>query len=105
MPRGDNRMPYPPRKGPISQRDLLKVLLPLVDVAMGKVSSKSRDDARGLLREVLTVANWQTPFILRNLSTRRCRFLTRMGYPIPSRYLLRLTTDADIKAWAARNDR
>lgn len=105
MPRGDNRRGSGnDRKGALSQRELIKVLKPLCDVAMSKSASKSRDDARRLIRETLLVANWRTPFVYHNLAERRCRFLTRLGYVIPSKWLLRLTTDADMKAWAAKND-
>ena len=105
MPRGDNRVPgFAPKKGPISQRELARILPPLIDVAAGKVSSRTRDEARAVLREILAVAHWETPFVYHNLKQRRCRFLTRMGYSIPSKWLLNLGTDASIRQWRGRQN-
>jgi hypothetical protein len=74
-------------KGPISQRRLAKMLPVLVDLATAKAASKTRDDARQVLRETLAVANWRTPYIMRALRVKRCRKLAAMGYVIDTKYL------------------
>lgn len=89
MPRGDNRTPgFTPTKGPISQRQLVRVLCPLIDVARGNVSSRTRDDARATVREILAVANWKTSYVMKNLNPRRCRYLVKMGYIVPAQWLV-----------------
>lgn len=109
MPRGDNRVPGRPgerfaerRKGPISQRDLVRILPALIDAARAKVSTRTRDDARDALREVLAVAHWQTPHVLKNLNSKRCRWLTTRGYVIPTRYLRDDDYLQRIALWRAR---
>lgn len=108
MPRGDNRVParpgetLAPQKGPISQRGLVKVLCPLIDVAAAKVSTRSRDEARDTLRIILSTCHWQTSFVMKNLSPRRCRFLTTRGYVVPSRWLRNMDTEASINNWRGR---
>ena len=70
-------------KGPMGQRELVQVLRVLIDTSRSKASSRTRDDARKTLRELLKEANWHTPYILRNLGARRCRYLAGLGYDIP----------------------
>jgi hypothetical protein len=80
------------RKGPISQDQLVKLLPPLIDAAMAKTGSRTRDDARKSLREVLSVAHWRTSYVLHNLKQRRCRYLSSLGYPIETKWM---TTKAE----------
>lgn len=79
----------PALKGPVSQRNLLKQLVPLIDAAMAPNSTAHRDIARGRLRVLLDTTNWRTIFIYRNLSSRRCRYLASIGYWVPSNYMQR----------------
>ena len=75
------------RKGPVSQRDLLRLMKVLIDASMGKVGSTSRDQARWTLRQLLAVSNWKTPRVLMGLGARRCRYLSILGYVIESKWL------------------
>lgn len=82
-----NRGTNTARKGPVSQDNLLAVLKPLIDAARSKSSSRTRDDSRAMVRRLMTEAEWNTPFILRNLGAKRCRYLSSLGYIIESQYL------------------
>jgi hypothetical protein len=94
------------RTGPVSQRDLVRLLKPVIDVAMRPVGTTARDQARAALRRTLVGDYWRTTFVLHNLASRRCRWLNRAGYgPIPQEFLLQLDTDERINAWRARNDK
>lgn len=79
------------RKGPISQRSLVKLLVPLIDAAMAPNSTAHRDIARSELRALLNNPEvaWRTIWVLRSLNPKRCRYLASLGYPIPSRHLWR----------------
>lgn len=86
------------RKGPISQRDLVKVLVPLIDAARSEQSTAHRDIARTKLRELLATANWRTIFVMRSLNPRRCRWLTSQGWWVPTQYMWREYKNVDEKA-------
>ena len=75
-------------KGPISQRKLVNILSILIDTSRGKAASKTRDDARQALRDLLVVANWMTPYVMRNIGSRRCRYLSGLDYPVPIEYVI-----------------
>jgi len=89
-------------KGPVSQRQLVKVLTVLIDTSRGKVSSKTRDDARRTLRELMAVANWNTPFVCRNIGAKRARYLRGLGYPVPIEYAIRTSIDR-LGNWSRQN--
>lgn len=78
----------PAKKGDITQRELVPTLKLLVDDASSKQSTAHRDISRMLLREILETANWRTPYVLRNISSRRCRYIASMGFWISGEYLL-----------------
>ena len=71
------------KKGSIPQKMLVKTLAALIDASRAKVSSRTRDDARRTLREVMATANWNTPYVLRNIGFRRCNYLRGLGYHVP----------------------
>jgi hypothetical protein len=75
------------RKGPVGQERLLGLLKALIDAARRPVPSRTRDDARVAIRQLLAVANWRTPYILRGLGAKRCRYLSSLGYVIESKWL------------------
>lgn len=75
------------RKGPVGQRELLRLLKVLIDASMRPTGSLSRDQARQGVRALLASTNWQTPFILQNLWPKRCRYLSSLGYVIEPKYL------------------
>lgn len=85
MPGREARM----RKGPISQRDLVRLMKPLVDACMAKGASRGRDDARATLRRLLAETNWQTSWVLSRMGTKRCRYINSLGYPIEGKFLWR----------------
>lgn len=89
------------KKGAIGQRQLVKVLSPLIDACQSKAPSKVRDDARATLRDLLAASNWRTAFVLRNLGVRRCRYLAALGYDIPSADLTRSSVER-LNQWAER---
>jgi hypothetical protein len=76
----------PATKGPISQRELLKVMLALIDTARARNSSMHKDIAKSKLRALLSdpAVNWRTPFIGHNLGARRSRYLNSIGLWTPS---------------------
>jgi hypothetical protein len=74
--------------GPISQKRLLPMIRVLIDASRSKAASRTRDDARAALRLIGQTANWNTPYILRNLRARRCRYLYGLGWPVPTSYLV-----------------
>lgn len=78
----------PAAKGPISQRELLRTLLALVDTAKAKNSSMHKDRAKRALRTLLgdPDVNWRTPFIGHNLGARRCRYLASIGFWTDARW-------------------
>lgn len=78
----------PAKKGDITQRELVPQLKLLVDDAASKQSSAHRDIARANLREILETAHWRTPYVLKNISSRRCRFIASMGFWVSGEYLL-----------------
>ena len=78
----------PAQTGPVSQRDLVKLLVPLIDAAMAPNSTAHRDIARTKLRELLETANWRTSFVLNNISTRRARYIASLGHWVPSKWML-----------------
>lgn len=89
------------KKGPISQDSLCKLLKPIIDTARAKSASKSRDDARRLVRRMMAETNWNTPFVLTRIGTKRCRYLSSLGYLIDPKYLAASEADkARITAWA-----
>ncbi len=75
------------RVGLVSQRDLRPLLRVLVDASNAKSGSRTRDEARAALRQVLDTCNWNTPAVLNNIGVRRCKVIARMGYPVPYAYL------------------
>lgn len=76
--------------GTVPQRELVKQLVSLIDDAMRPQSTAHRDIARSGLRKLLAEANWNTSYVLNNISIRRCRYLASLGYPVPSRWLIKL---------------
>jgi hypothetical protein len=75
------------RKGPISQRHLVTLMKPVIDAAMSKSSSLTRDQARQTVRRLMAETNWNTPFVKHLLGTKRCRYLSKLGYIIEPQYL------------------
>jgi hypothetical protein len=69
-------------KGPIPQKRLVQLLRVLIDTAQEKSASKTRDDARATVRLLMATANWNTPYVTRNIGARRCRYLLGLGYPV-----------------------
>ena len=92
----------PVAKGPMGQRELVQVLRVLIDTSKSQASSRTRDDARKALRELLKEANWHTPYVLRNLGARRCRYLAGLGYSVPIEDMTRSGIDR-LNQWAERN--
>lgn len=76
------------RKGPVSQDDLVPLLRALVDASKAKSGTRTRDEARAALRALLGAANWNTSYVLTNIGVRRCKYIARLGYPVPYTYLL-----------------
>jgi hypothetical protein len=64
-------------------------MVPLIDAASAKGASAHRDVARSRLRAMRKTENWDTTYILNNLSSRRCRYLASLGWPVSSRWLYR----------------
>lgn len=91
----------PARIGPVSQRDLVRQLVPLIDAAMANGATAHRDLARAELRDLLATAHVRTPYVLRNLNPRRCRYLASIGFWVDSKYLWRPYTKVE---HAADND-
>lgn len=88
--------------GPVAQRDLVVILRKLIDVSRGKSSSRTRDEARRMLRLLMAEANWNTPYILRNIGAKRCRYLSGMGYTIDAAYSMRSSIER-LEQWVDRN--
>jgi hypothetical protein len=97
-----NRTLGPNPIGPVSQANLLPMLRILIDASRGKAASRTRDEARASLRQLMTTANWNTPYVLRNLRARRCRYLYGLGYPVPSHYLIG-DDPSRLVEWSRRN--
>lgn len=76
------------RKGPYTQRELVPLLVRLVDDASADGKTAHRDKARVELRRVLETAHWRTPYVCNNISARRCRYIASMGYWIDRRWML-----------------
>ena len=87
--RGHNQQGRSPQKGPVPQRELVRLLDALIDAAKVKYASATRDQARYELRRLMAEANWNTPYVLRNIGARRCRYLAGLGYDVPSEFSLR----------------
>ncbi len=85
-PKGDNLMPA--KIGPYSQRELVPMLVKLVDDASADGATAHRDKARVELRRLLGEAHWRTPYILNQIAPRRCRYIASMGHWIDRRYML-----------------
>lgn len=79
-----------PVKGDVAQRELVPLLVELIDAASRPQSTAHRDIARSKLRALRSTTNWNTPFVLNGISTRRARYLASLGWPVPSRWLLKL---------------
>jgi hypothetical protein len=77
----------PARKGPISQRNLVPILIGLIDAARAKTPSAHRDLARRSLRELRQTTQWNTPFVCHNLGPRRCQYLKGLGWEVEMRWL------------------
>ena len=90
-------------RGPMPQRELVSVLRVLIDTSRAKVSSRTRDDARATLRELLANANWRTPYVLRNIGARRCRYLMGLGYDVPIEDATRSAIDRLVQ-WGERGN-
>ena len=91
----------PQRIGPLGQRELLRSLRILIDTAREKGASKTRDDARRTLRELMAVAHWNTSYVLRNLGAKRCRYLAGLGYDVAAEFALQSSIDR-LEQWVAR---
>jgi hypothetical protein len=85
--------------GPVSQRDLVRLLCPIIDAAKAKASSRTRDDARKTLRHLLNEAHWQTPYVRQNLGVRRCRYIAGLGYPMPAADMERRADIERLEQW------
>lgn len=70
-----------------TQRELVPVLVGLVDAASAKGATAHRDIARSRLREVLRDEHWNTSFVLNNLGRKRCRYIAGLGQPVPYRWI------------------
>lgn len=90
----------PGKRGVIPQRELVRVLRVLIDTARA-VPGRGRDEARATIRDLLATANWRTPYVLRNIGARRCRYLAGMGYPVPAEFALRSTIET-LRQWDER---
>ncbi len=88
-------------KGPVPQRKLLVLLRSLIDTSRSKAASRTRDEARAALRELMATTNWHTPYVLRNLGTKRCRYLSSLGYDIPVEDTMRSTIER-LNQWTER---
>ena len=75
--------------GRYTQRELVAVLVGLVDAAAAKGASAHRDIARARLKVVLRDENWNTSFVLNNIGRKRCRYLAGLGSPVPYRWMER----------------
>ena len=75
--------------GKHTQRELVPILVNLIDDAGAKGASAHRDLARIRLRTMLKEENWNTSYVCNNLSVRRCRYIAGLGYPVPSKWLFR----------------
>lgn len=84
--RKDQRGRGGPKKGAYSQRELVKILKPIIDAAAGGVSSAHRDIARSKLRTILGAAKWNTAYVLNNLGPTRTKWLRAHGYPADARF-------------------
>lgn len=89
-------------KGPMSQRELVQVLRIIIDTARARAASRTRDDARSALRQLMATANWRTPYVLRNLGARRCRYLMGLGYDVPIEDATRSAIERLVQ-WGERN--
>jgi hypothetical protein len=69
-----------------TQRELVQVLVGLIDAAGAKGASAHRDIARSRLRQVMRDEHWNTSFVLNNIARKRCRYLAGLGYPVPTRW-------------------
>lgn len=78
----------PAKKGEWAQRELVPKMKILIDDAASKQSSAHRDIARSELRSLLETTNWRTTYVLKNISSRRCRFVASMGFWVPGEWML-----------------
>lgn len=67
------------KDGRLSQDNLVKVLVPAIDAARGKVSSAHRDQARKLVAELIANEAWTTPYVTHHLARSRLRWLAANG--------------------------
>jgi hypothetical protein len=72
-----------------TQRELVPILVRLVDNATAKGATAHRDAARAELRRLLAEENWNTSFVLNNISVRRCRYIASLGHPVPTKWMFR----------------
>lgn len=101
--RGYNQTGGSPRRiGPIPQRELVTTLRILIDTARARAASRTRDEARQTLRELMAVANWNTPYVLRNIGAKRCRYLRGLGYAVPLEDAMR-SSISRLEQWVERN--
>lgn len=77
---------HPEGIGPINQRKLLRMMRVVIDTSQSKASSRGRDDARKSLTWLYREAHWNTPYVLRNLGVKRCRYLRGLGWTVPMEY-------------------
>lgn len=90
------------QKGPIPQKRLVVVLRVLIDTSKSRASSRMRDDARATLRQLMETANWNTPYVLRNVGAKRCRYLRGLGYDVPIEDAMRSAIDR-LEIWIERH--
>lgn len=88
----------PARIGPVSQRDLVRQLVPLIDAAMANGATAHRDLARAKLRDLLVSSHWRTTYVMRNLNPKRCRYLASIGFWVPTEMMWRPYTKVDERA-------
>lgn len=79
-------------KGRYSQRELLPVLVNLIDAARAKGATLHRDNARAELRRVLAEENWNTIYILNNIGVTRSRHIAGLGHSVATKWLFRQWT-------------
>lgn len=85
----------------ISQKQTVALLRPLIDASMAKAATPHRDKAREAVHAVLANSRWNSAYVLKNIGARRCRYLARIGYPVPTRFSMASRIEA-LQQWQER---
>ena len=72
-----------------TQRELVPILVGLIDAASANGATAHRDIARSELRKTLKEENWNTSYVLNNIGRKRSRYLASLGQPVPYRWMER----------------